>query len=107
MADETRGPSYWDVSTFVDDLRTRWNYDFSFRVCPPVRIVSTGKWTSWHVWCEVRATAGYGPILHTTGATYGQNGAWKTLPAAMFQALCLTQDALYDAERAAREQAAF
>lgn len=101
------GPTYYDVSVFVDQLRARWNHDFSFRVCPPVRIVATGKYSSWHVWCEVRKTAGYGPVVYLTGSSYGQGGAWKTLPSALFHAAALAEDKLTDAERAAERASAF
>lgn len=106
MRDVT-GPSYWDVSAYCENFRSRWGKDVSFRVCPPVRVQSTGKWSSWHVWCEVRDTPGYGGPCTITGASYGQGGAWATLPAAMFDALGKADDQLSEKEKAATRVAAF
>lgn len=107
MSTNDLGPGYFDVSAFADEMRSLWGCDVSFRVCPPVRIVATGKYTSWYVWCEVRKEPGYGPIRHTAASTYGKNGAWKTLPAAMYHAARLVEEEMQKAALAAQRSSAF
>lgn len=95
------GPSYWDVSTYAEDLGLRWACHLQFVVTPPVRVDTTGKYTSWCVTLRAASTPGvYGPVPALV-AYYGKGGSWKTLPAAMHDVL-----RRYDAYRAEQVAAA-
>lgn len=104
---EERGPSYWDVSAYVDELRVRWGVNVLFRVFPPIRIERTGGWTSWRVEAEVwrlgSAERG-GPAY---GRAFGKGGAYASAPAAMHAVLRDLETWYEERERAAESKAAF
>lgn len=106
MSDE-RGPSYWDVSAYVDHLRERYAVGVSFELYPPHRAGPDGKWTSWGVEAKVFRGPQAAQAVRPRIEYFGKGGAWKTAPAAAHAALRCLEDRLQESEAVARAQARF
>lgn len=104
---ETKGPSYWDVGTYVQELEARSGRTITWRLLPPRRVGLNGSWTSWGVYLEVWKNGdpqASGPMYT---AYFGRNAAWATLPAALHAVLRRYDEHLDERERHAASQATF
>lgn len=104
---EGNGPSYRDVSDYAADVRARDGVGVRWWITPPVYIKTTGRWTSWAVSIEVWTIGASKNRTWNASAAYGQNGAWKTVPAAMLATLRAYEQKREDERVAAEAQAMF
>lgn len=104
---ESGGPSYADVSDYVDEVRTRDGVGVRWYITPPVYVKTTGKWTSWAVTVEVWTIRASKDRKWYASTAFGRNGAWKTLPAALLASVRAYEGKREDEERAAKAQMTF
>lgn len=99
------GPSYYDVTAYVEHLRDSYAIGVDFLLVPPLYVRATGKHTSWHV--SARAWRLSDSLQTALGgqAAFGAGGAWKTLPAAQLAALRTLEEKLKERESEAERQA--
>lgn len=102
-----RGPSWVDVSTYVDDMQARWGFRPTLTLAPPFQNPRTLQWNAWGV-CAAKPPA---PGRPTSGkavhAYWGRGGAHKTAPGAAYAALLELDAALERDASAAARQAKF
>jgi glutathione S-transferase len=101
------GPSYWDVSEYMEHLRAKYGVGVSFRLHPPHRAGPDAKWTSWGVEAEVFHGTSPAKAVRPRVEYFGKGGAWKTAPAALHAALRVLEDRLAEKEEAAARSARF
>lgn len=85
MAEE-RGPSYWDVAVYAQELEARFGKAVRFQVNPPRRLGPDNRWSSWSVWAEMWTPDGSSLPGPACSQSFGKGGAWATLPAALHAA---------------------
>ena len=101
------GPSYWDVSTYADDLRERHGVGIRWTLVPPIRRVDGRGYTSWCVAVQVWVLRAKQTREWNAQAAFGAGGAWKTLPAALLATLRAYEEQREDERVAAEARAAF
>lgn len=104
---ESGGPSYRDVADYAAVVRERDGVGVRWFLTPPVYVKTTGRWTSWVVSVEVWTISVPKSRSWGASAAFGQNGAWKTVPAAMLAAIRAYEAKREDERVAAEAQARF
>lgn len=104
---EERGPGWYDVSTYAEHLRERWNVLVYFRLAPPIRRVDGRGYTSWCGSVELHSSGTNGRHLRTFAAPWGARGAARTAPGALYAALTEAEGWLEERKNASEAQAAF
>lgn len=84
---EDRGPSYWDVSAYVDALRERDGVGVRWLLVPPIQRIDKRGWSSWAVSVEVWSLRTPKKREWHAQAAWGRGGSWATLPAALLATL--------------------
>lgn len=102
-----RGPSYYDVGTYVHWLKERYGVGTRLVIVPAWPRVDGRGWSTWAVSVQVWRLGTAGETAYAAQFSFGRGGAWATLPAAMYAGLLRVTDKLEAAERASAEQAAF
>lgn len=96
------GPSWADVDQYAEEVRKRDGVGTRFHLAPPIaRIDGRGR-TSWTVTCEVWTLRSKAEKRWTAASSWGQQGSWKTAPAAFLAAL-RAYEAQREDERVAAE----
>lgn len=101
------GPTYWDVSEYVNLFSARWGCLVSFRLLPPHRVGTNGKYTSWAVEVQVRSTTKDAWAAGDRVEYWGSRSAHKTLPGALHAALRALEERYEEREQSALAQARF
>lgn len=101
------GPSYWEIASLLEGMRDRYGVGTRFLVIPPVTRRGTNQRGSWCVSLQTWPLGGKEGAETCAQESFGYGGAWKTLPAAMLQALYKVREKLEAKEASAAEQAAF
>lgn len=107
MSYEERGPSWWDVGAYAEEIERRWNCSVSLSLGRPVgRIDGKGN-SGWSACAGVRRRIKGQERDVGEQIRFGAGGSYKTAPAAFHAALRSIEAKLEEAERSARSQAAF
>lgn len=107
MGEDTRGPSWYDVSVYAEYLQEKWGVRSMFRLARPIRRVDGRGYTSWIGSVELYSSGADGGFLKGFNAAWGKGGAAATAPGALYEALTRAEGWLEERDEAARSQAAF
>lgn len=102
-----KGPSYYDVSTYVHWLKEKHGIGVRLLIVPAWPRLDGAGWSTWAVSVQVWRLGTEGQTAFASQQGFGRGGAWATLPAAMYAGLLAVTDKLEAAERAAARQASF
>lgn len=105
--DSERGPGWYDVSIYAEHLRDVYGRLVYFKLAPPVRRIDGRGYTSWCGLVELHGSDAGSGVERVFQASWGQGGAARTAPGALYAALTLCEGYLVERTREALAQAAF
>lgn len=107
MNKNAEGPGYYDVASYVAEIKERWLHPTAFEITPPIRRGDdfVSGWTvRAYTW---RNEGSVTRIVHAASASFGRGGGHKTMPSAMYNCLLRIWDKYEDAAAADAALAAF